>query len=217
VPWWQPTACLVAAVAGAAGLVRVERRSPDPAIPMDLLRIPAYRAYALATGAFMGALVVALSVLPRLGSTARLGSGGAAVMLSLLTVPSTLLPLVAARLARRRARALVTVGLVGCGGAAVLLQLSHRPAALLTAAAAVGLCLGLTEGVPDGQALRYVPAERGGAGAALFSTARMSLETLTLAAATGATATLGPASGMAVAGALCLLAALVVRRSVPAH
>lgn len=215
--WWQPAALLAVAVAAAVALVRVERRAVDPAIPMDLLRIPAYRAYALATGAFMGALVVALSVLPRLGSLAHVGAGTAAVMLSLLTVPSTLLPLLAARLARRRARTLVTVGLFGCAGAAVVLQLSHRPAALLAVAAAVGVCLGLTEGVPDGQALRYVPAARGGAGAGLFGTARMSLETLTLAAATGVTAALGPAYGMAVAGALCLVAGVVVLRAVPAR
>ncbi|HEY3504081.1 MAG TPA: MFS transporter [Actinocatenispora sp.] len=215
VDWWQPAGLLAAAAVAATALVRVERRAVDPAIPTDLLRIPAYRAYALATGAFMGALVVALSVLPRLGSLAHVGSGTAAVMLSLLTVPSTLLPLLAARLARRRARTLVTVGLFGCAGAAVVLQLSHRPAALLAVAAAVGVCLGLTEGVPDGQALRYVPADRGGAGAGLFGTARMSLETLTLAAATGVTAALGPAYGMAVAGALCLVAGVVVLRAVP--
>ncbi|MFI9555489.1 MFS transporter [Nonomuraea endophytica] len=128
-PWWAPAGLVLIAAALGVALVRVERRAPDPAIPLDLLRIPAYRAYGVATGAFMG----------------------------------------------------------------------------------------VTEGVPDGQALKYVPYQRGGAGAALFSTTRMSLETLTLAAATGVMAVLGPAVGMAVAGIVCLVAAVVVRRAVPAR
>lgn len=216
-PWWGPAVLVLVAVAAAIGLVRVERRAADPAIPMDLLRIPAYRAYALATGAFMGVLVVGLTALPQLGAAQRMGSGEAAVMLSLLTVPSTVLPLLAVRLARRGARALVTATLFACTGTALVLQVTDHPAALLAAAGVVGVCLGLTEGVPDGQALKYVPYQRGGAGAALFSTARMSLETLTLAAATGVMAALGPASGMAVAGAMCLVAGVVVHRTVPSR
>ena len=162
VPWWWPVILVLVAAAGAVGLVRVERRAPDPAIPMDLLRIPAYRAYALATGALMGMLVVGLAVLPRLGSAQGMGAGEAATMLSLLTVPSTLLPLLAARIARRWARPLVTITLFTCAVTTVVLQMTNRPAALLLAAAVIGLCLGLTEGVPDGQALHHVPSERGG-------------------------------------------------------
>ncbi|MFD1938518.1 MFS transporter [Nonomuraea mangrovi] len=217
VPWWVPGALILVAAGSAAWLVRVERRASDPAIPVDLLRIPAYRAYALATGAFMGMLVVGLTVLPQLGSAQSMGPGEAAVMLSLLTVPSTLLPLLAARLARRLARQLVTTALFACTVTAVVLQATHDRAALLVAAGVLGLCLGLTEGVPDGQALKYVPSQRGGAGAALFSTTRMSVETLILATATGMMAALGPSSGMAVAGAVCLAAALVVQRAVPSR
>ncbi|WP_308249990.1 MFS transporter [Sphaerisporangium fuscum] len=215
VPWWGPGGLILVAVAGATGLVRVERRAPEPAIPLDLLRIPAYRAYAVATGAFMGMLVVGLAVLPRLGSAQSMSPGETAVMLGLLTVPSTVLPLLAARLARRLARQLVTGALFACAVTAVVLQVTDAPGVLLVAAGVIGLCLGLTEGVPDGQALNHVPSRRGGAGAALFSTTRMSLETFTLAAATGVMAALGPSSGMAVAGAMCLTAALVVRRAVP--
>ena len=40
----------------------------------------------------------------------------------------------------------------------------------------------------------------------------MSLETFTLAAATGSMTAFGPSSGLAVAGAVCLIAALVVRQ-----
>ncbi|KUJ65614.1 hypothetical protein ACZ90_45785 [Streptomyces albus subsp. albus] len=217
VPWWGPAGLVLLAVVGATGLVRVERRASAPALPMDLLRIPAYRAYAVATGAFMGMLVVGLTVLPQLGSAHGMGAGEAAVMLGLLTVPSTALPLLAARLARRLARQLVTTALFACAVTAAFLQVTDHPAALLVAAGAIGLCLGLTEGVPDGQALRYVPSQRGGAGAALFSTARMSLETFTLAAATGVMSALGPASGMVVAGAVCLTAAVIVRRAVPSR
>lgn len=213
VPLWQPGALVLVAALSAARLVYVERRAFDPAIPMDLLRIPAYRAYALATGAFMGMLVVGLTVLPQLGTAEGMGPGEEAVMLSLLTVPSTLLPLFAARLARRRARLLVTTALCGCILAALAILVTDRPAALLAASGVVGVCLGLTQGVPDVQALNHVSAQRGGAGAALFSTARMSLETFTLAAATGVMAALGPSSGMAVAGAVCLAAAVTVRRA----
>ncbi|MFF5213546.1 MFS transporter [Streptosporangium sp. NPDC000396] len=217
VPWWGPGGLILVAAAGATGLIRVERRAADPAIPVDLLRIPAYRAYAVATGAFMGMLVVGLTVLPQLGAAQSMGSSKAAVMLSLLTVPSTVLPLLAARLARRLARQLVTTALFACTVTAVILQVTDHPAVLLIAAGIIGLCLGLTEGVPDGQALNYVPSHRGGAGAALFSTTRMSLETLTLAAATGVMTALGPSSGMAVAGAMCLTAALIVRQAVPSR
>ncbi|MFC0601464.1 MFS transporter [Streptomyces palmae] len=217
VPWWAPSGLILAAAVSATALIRAERRASKPVIPMDLLRIPAYRAYALATGAFMGMLVVGLTVLPRLGSLRSVGPGEAAVMLALLTAPSTVLPLLAARLARRLARQLVTCALFACTATAAVLQVTGDRAALFAAAGVIGLSLGLTEGVPDGQALRYVPAQRGGAGAALFSTARMSLETVTLAAATGVMAALGPASGMAVAGAVCLVAALVVRQAVPSR
>ncbi|MET7463725.1 MFS transporter [Nonomuraea sp. NPDC005501] len=217
VPWWAPGGLVLVAAAGATGLIRVERRASDPAIPVDLLRIPAYRAYAMATGAFMGILVVGLTALPQLASAQSMGPGEAAVMLSLLTVPSTVLPLVAARLARRSARPLVTTALFACSVTALILQITDHPAALLVAAAVIGLCLGLTEGVPDGQALKYVPYHRGGAGAALFSTTRMSLETLTLAAATGVMAALGPSSGMAVAGAMCLIAGIIVHQTVPSQ
>ncbi|NBE94499.1 MFS transporter [Nonomuraea sp. KC401] len=217
VPWWGPVALILVAVASATALVRAERRAPDPAIPVDLLRIPAYRAYAVATGAFMGMLVVGLTVLPRLGAARNMGPGTSAVMLSLLTVPSTVLPLVAARLARRWARPLVTTALFACSVTAVVLQITDHPAALLAASGVVGLCLGLTEGVPDGQALKYVSYQRGGAGAALFGTTRMSLETLTLAAATGVMAALGPSSGMAVAGAVAMVAGVVVHRTVPSR
>ncbi|GAA4088994.1 MFS transporter [Nonomuraea soli] len=216
VAWWAPVGLVVVAAVCGVVLVRVERRADEPAIPMDLLRIPAYRAYGVATGAFMGVLVVGLTVLPQLADARGMGPGQAAVMLSLLTVPSTLLPLVAARLARRWARQLVTAALFACAVTAAVLQLTDHPAALLAAAAAIGLCLGLTEGVPDGQALKHVPSHRGGAGAALFSTTRMSLETFTLAAATGVMAALGPAPGLAVAGAVCLTAALIVRNAVRA-
>lgn len=215
VPWWGPGVLVLVAAASATKLIRVERRASDPAIPVDLLRIPAYRAYALATGALMGMLVVGLTVLPQLGSVQSMAPGEAAVMLSLLTVPSTVLPLLAARLARRRARPLTATALFACSVTALILQVTNHPAALLVAAGIIGLCLGLTEGVPDGQALKYVPYQRGGAGAALFSTARMSLETLTLAAATGVMAALGPSSGMAVAGAMCLAAAVIVHQAVP--
>jgi len=217
VPWWWPAGLILLAALSIACLVHVERRASHPAIPLDLLRIPAYRAYALATGAFMGTLVVGLVVLPELGSADRIGPGETAVMLSLLTVPSSVLPLFAALLARRLARQLVAIGLFICAAIAVLLQVSRQPGVLLVAAGIVGLCLGLTEGVPDGQALKHVPSHRGGAGAALFSTTRMSLETFTLAAATGLITDLGPASGMAVAGALCLAAALIVQRDVPSN
>ncbi|GAA2417863.1 MFS transporter [Nonomuraea africana] len=217
IPWWGPGGLILVAAASATGLIRVERRASDPAIPVDLLRIPAYRAYAVATGAFMGMLVVGLTVLPQLGAAQSMGPGEAAIMLSLLTVPSTVLPLLAARLARRLARQLVTTALFACTVTAVILQVTNHPAALLVAAGVIGLCLGLTEGVPDGQALHYVPSQRGGAGAALFSTTRMSLETVTLAAATGVMAALGPSSGMAVAGAMCLAAALIVQRAVPSR
>jgi MFS family permease len=216
-PWWASGVLVLVGAVSATGLMRVERRASDPAIPMELLRIPAYRAYAVATGAFMGMLVVGLTVLPQLGSVQSMGPGEAAVMLSLLTVPSTVLPLIAARLARRRAQPLVTTALFACTVTALILQVTNHPAALLVAAGVIGLCLGLTEGVPDGQALKYVPYQRGGAGAALFSTMRMSLETLTLAAATGVMAALGPSSGMAVAGVMCLTAAVIVHQAVPSR
>jgi MFS family permease len=217
VSWWGPVVLVLVAATGATGLIRVERRAADPAIPVDLLRMPAYRAYALATGAFMGMLVVGLTALPQLGAVQNMGPGEAAVMLSLLTVPSTVFPLLAARLARRWARPLVTTALFACTVTALILQVTDHPAALLVAAAVIGLCLGVTEGVPDGQALKYVPSQRGGVGAALFSTTRMSLETLTLAAATGVMAALGPSAGMAVAGAMCLTAGVIVHQTVPSQ
>ena len=142
VPWWGSGGLVLVAAVSATGLIRVERRAADPAIPVDLLRIPAYRAYAVATGAFMGMLVVGLTVLPQLGAVQNMGPGEAAIMLSLLTVPSTVLPLLAARLARRLARQIVTTALFACTVTAVILQVTDHPAALLVAAGVIGLFLG---------------------------------------------------------------------------
>ncbi|WP_405064245.1 MFS transporter [Kribbella sp. NBC_01505] len=210
-PVWATVGLLLITAAGFAWLVRVERRTPDPAIPLDLLRIPAYRAYALATGAFMGVLVVGLTVLPQLG--AHLGAGQVGLLLSLLTIPSTVLPLLASRIARRWSSPLVITALVVCTATAVVLQLTDVPLALFIGAALLGICLGLTEGVPDGQALKHVPSHRGGAGAALFSTTRMTVETLTLAAATGAATLTSPTKALLVPAAVCLLSAVTLHRS----
>ncbi len=210
-PVWATAALLVGTAAGVVVLVRVERRTADPAIPLDLLRIPAYRAYALGTGAFMGILVVGLTALPQLG--AHLGAGQVGLLLSLLTIPSTLLPLLAARIARRWAAPLVTLALIICAATAFALQLTTAPIALYIGAAVLGICLGLTEGVPDGQALKHVPSHRGGAGAALFSTTRMTVETLTLAAATGAATLLTPAAALAVPALVCLAAAATLHQA----
>ncbi|NOL42785.1 MFS transporter [Kribbella sandramycini] len=211
-PVWTNAALLAGAVAAAIVLVRVERRAAEPAIPFDLLRIPSYRAYSLATGAFMGMLVVGLAVLPQLSAEHDLGAGGAGLLLSLLTIPSTLLPLVASRIARRWARQLVTIALLACVLAAIALQTSDSVPLLFVAAAVLGVSLGLTEGVPDGQALQHVPYQRGGAGAALFSTTRMTVETLTLAAAIGTITLVDATTGLIAPAAVCLLAAGVLAR-----
>ncbi|MFK4088326.1 MFS transporter [Kribbella sp. NPDC020789] len=210
-PLWATLALVLIAAAGCAWLIRVERRTPDPAIPLDLLRIPTYRAYALGTGAFMGVLVVGLTVLPQLG--AHLGPGQVGLLLSLLTIPSTLLPLLASRIARRWAAPLVITALLLCAATAVALQLTDTPLALFIGAAILGICLGLTEGVPDGQALKHVPAHRGGAGAALFSTTRMTVETLILAAATGAATLTTPTKALLIPAAICLLSAATLHHS----
>ncbi|MFF1816943.1 MFS transporter [Kribbella sp. NPDC058245] len=210
-PVWATVGLLLSAAGGFTLLVRVERRTADPAIPLDLLRIPAYRAYALGTGAFMGVLVVGLTVLPQLG--AHLGAGQVGLLLSLLTIPSTLLPLVASRIARRWAAPLVTTALVVCAATGLALQLTDAPLVLFIGAGVLGVCLGLTEGVPDGQALKHVPAHRGGAGAALFSTTRMTVETLTLAAATGAATLLTPTAALLVPAAVCLLSAATLHHA----
>nr|WP_238345404.1 MFS transporter [Actinopolymorpha cephalotaxi] len=211
--WWPPLAFGAVAVVTVAALTVVERRAARPVIPFDVLRVPAFRAYAYATGALMGVFVVSLTVLPQIAVAGRMSRWGQTTMLVLLTAPSVALPVLGARIARRWARALVMAALALCGLTGILLVPAHSQRSLLAGALVFGLCVGITEGVPDGQALRDVRHQSGGAAAAMFSTARMTLETLVLAAATGIMTAYGPRWSLVVPALVCVGGAVLLART----
>lgn len=191
---------------------RHQMRALHPALPLDLLRVREFRWYAAASGTFMGCLVSALALLPRLPVSGE-QPVIATVALLLITVAPALLPLMVSPLTNRAPRQTVRFALMGCGGATALIAIAatghaSSPVCLVVGAFLLGVSLGLTQGVPDGQALTRVPATRGGSGAALFSTTRMSIETLVLAATTGAATVFGLAVSALVSGAACLLVLL---------
>ncbi|MEU4803089.1 MFS transporter [Actinosynnema sp. NPDC023587] len=185
-------AVVVAAVAGVAGFVRVERRAAAPMFDLALLGDRAFLGYALVAAAMMGLLVPLLVYLPSYFiDVVGVDPARAGLWMLVLTVPSVLLPGVGAALAKRSPRLLSTgavllasvgvVGLVGIGPDG-----APWPALLLT-----GVGVGLTTGVVDGLALSSVPADRVGAAAGLFNTARLTAETVALAAAGSALTLLG--------------------------
>lgn len=208
-------AALVVLGVGVA-FVRREARAEHPALPLELISIPDFRWYATASGAFMGCLVSALTLFPLLhGLEANRFLSAAAMML--VTATPALLPLVVAPLTSRAPRQTVRVALAGCCVSALLIATSSATAPLsavpiVVGAVLLGVSLGITQGVPDGQALRHVPATRGGAGAALFSTTRMTIETLVLAATTGAVAVFGAQGAALIGGSVCALVTFTAPR-----
>ncbi|MFJ3959137.1 MFS transporter [Arthrobacter sp. NPDC090010] len=211
-----PPATLIMSAAATAlvgvSFVRKEVRADSPALPLDLLVIPEFRWYATASGAFMGCLVSALALLPLL-AVGQTSPALITTCLVLVTAAPAILPLLIASLTRRAPRKVVSFCLLVCGVASVLTAFAAVPSpfsqvAVILAALCLGVSLGASQGIPDGQGLAKVPATRGGAGAGLFSTTRMTIETLVLAATTGLAAAVGVGAGALVSGVICALVLL---------
>lgn len=207
-----------AALVLAAAFVVVERRVAFPMIETGLVADRRFLAFSVAAGALMGILVPLVVYLPSyLISVVGLQPAQAGLWLLMLTVPSVVLPPAGAALARRRPVATVA-GCVAVSGSGALLLATIGPDStlmtLLAPFALVGIGVGLSNGVLDGLAIGSLPPERAGAASGLFNTARLTSETVALAAVGAMLAALsgGSMEGVAFTSALravCLaLAAL---------
>ncbi|WP_019629531.1 MFS transporter [Actinomadura atramentaria] len=185
-------ATLTAAFAATErGLTR--RGTTTPLMDTTLFRDRRFTAYAAAAGTLMGVLVPILVYLPSyLVTVVGLDAGRAGLWTLMLTVPSVVLPGVGAALARRSPMGLVAgaVALTGTGALALTTITPNATAlSLLIPMLLTGAGAGLTTGVVDGLAVSALPADRAGTAAGLFNTARLTVETIALAAAGAVLAT----------------------------
>ncbi|WP_328618791.1 MFS transporter [Actinokineospora pegani] len=207
---WLAPAGVVAVV-----FVLVERRRAEPLFDLGLLRDRRFAALALAAGVFMVVLVPLVVYLPSyLIEVVGLGGGEAGVWLLALTGPVVVLPLVSAVLVRRGVGRVV-VGALALTGVGALVLTAARPSVgwwLVAASLLVGIGVGLTMGLLDGQALGLVAPEQVGAASGLFNTARLAMETIALAGV-GALLAGGPSlvgtAGLRLSGLVLGVVALV--------
>ncbi|GLU48803.1 MFS transporter [Nocardiopsis ansamitocini] len=176
---------LLTAVGLGAGFVAVQRRAADPMVDLALLANRTFLAFSLAAGALMALLVPLLVYLPSyLIAVVGLSPGRAGAWLLMLTVPSIVLPVAGAAVARR-SPALLVCGSVALSGAGAVLLVTVGPDSTPWGLAAplllIGAGAGLTTGVVDGLAVSSVRAEQAGTAAGLFNTARLTMETVVLA------------------------------------
>lgn len=221
---------IVAAVALLAGFLAVERRAPDPMLPLGLLRRPAFSAANAVAGTMnlgtLGLLFLLTLYLQTVQHRSALAAGVAVVPLFL---PLSLLAPVAGRLtARLGPRRPMAVGLVvAAAGIAMLarLQPDSDYVTLLPAMLLWGIGMGLLTPAVVAAAVAAVEPERAGLASGVNNTARQAGGAIGIAAF-GAAA--GPAAnrghfvaglhttGLVTAG-LFLLATVVTVALVPAN
>lgn len=175
------TTPVVAAIVVAAGLVvalvAVERRAPDPMLPLQLFRRADFSsANAIAATmnlATLGLLFVLTLYLQQVQGRSALAAGVA--MLPLFAPLGVLAPLAGRLVARVGVRAPMAIGLLGAAvGTALLVRLEAGSSyiALLPAALLWGVGIGILTPAVVAAAIGAVPAERAGLASAVNNTAR---------------------------------------------
>jgi DHA2 family methylenomycin A resistance protein-like MFS transporter len=219
-----------AALVVAAVFVAIERRSPDPALPLSLLRSPDFvgaNAVAAAMNTVgIGAVFVLTLYLQTVQGRSALVAG--AELVPLFAPLAALSPVTGRLVARFGPRPLMLAGLlVGAAGALTLLWVEPGSsyAHLLPALVGLGVGMGLLTASVVAAAIRAVPAERAGLASGVNNTARQAAGAFGIAIF-GAVAG-SPESREAFAGglhelavasaALWLLAAVVTVLTIPAR
>jgi MFS family permease len=187
---WAHPAVLVTAAGGAAALVLfgvAQRRSAAPVLAPALVANRGFMGWSLATlTTSIGFLGVLVFLPTYLQAAAGLAPATAGLTMLLLTAPVLLVPIAAAGLVNRGAPArlliLVALGLV-VGGNLWLAALSAEHAVAVVAAPLlmIGIGMGASFGITDGQAMNLVPADSVGMAAGFLNTLRGAAEALVIA------------------------------------
>lgn len=215
---WRAAGLLVVALLAIALLVHRERTKPTPLIPIDLLRLPAFRTAVLASIAcFIGqsAGLIALPFYLQHGLGLSTLAVGAYLTPWPLAVAAT--APIAGRLADRMAAAkLCTIGGIIMGFALATLCLApegHGPALVLAMTALTGVGFGLFNVANNRTMYLGAPPERSSAAGGMQGTARLTgqttgaiLMTLLFDLIPGNAA---PIAGLGVAAVLMVVAAMI--------
>ncbi|MEV4257702.1 MFS transporter [Spirillospora sp. NPDC049652] len=193
---WSAASVLGSFAAGLvllAAFVVVEHRSPRPVLDLTLLRNAPFMGWCLGTLAtsigFLGVLVFLPTYIQGVNGAS---AGEAGLMMLMLTGPVLVVPALGGWLVSRGAsggplssgRALITLalGLVTAGNLwLTVLQPGIGAVALLGPLLLVGIGMGLSFGITDGQAMALVPSDRAGMAAGFLNTVRGAAEALVIA------------------------------------
>lgn len=188
---WTHPATLVVLLLGAVAATAfgvVQRRSEAPVLAPELLADRGFMGWCLATlttsVGFLGALVFLPTYLQ---AAAGHSPATAGLVMLLLTAPVLVAPIAAATLVNRGvpARWLITIALV-CVVAGNFGLLLLAPEATIARVAAplllIGIGMGASFGITDGQAMSLVPARLVGTAAGFLNTLRGAAEALVIAA-----------------------------------
>ncbi|WP_226899673.1 MFS transporter [Nonomuraea phyllanthi] len=188
---WTHPAILVAGVAGLVALVIfgvVQRRSVAPVLAPSLVANRGFLGWSLATlTTSIGFLGVLVFLPTYLQAAAGLSPASAGVAMLLLTAPVLVMPMVAVTLVNRgtSARLLIMISLaLVVAGNLWLTGLNADDAVAVVAAPLVliGVGMGASFGITDGQAMALVPVNAVGMAAGFLNTLRGAAEALVIAA-----------------------------------
>ncbi|HIW62939.1 MAG TPA: MFS transporter, partial [Candidatus Stackebrandtia excrementipullorum] len=188
---WTHPAVLTCTAAGLVALVvfaASQRKSASPVLAPLLVANRAFMGWSMATLTtsigFLGALVFLPTYLQAAGDMSPAASGTAML---LLTAPVLIMPMTAAALVNRGVSAklliMVALALVVAGNLWLMALTPDRPlASVAFPLLLIGIGMGSSFGITDGQAMALAPAEAVGMAAGFLNTLRGAAEALVIAA-----------------------------------
>ncbi|GAA0936014.1 MFS transporter [Nonomuraea longicatena] len=188
---WLHPGILITGIAGLAALVAfvlVQRRSPAPVLAPELVANRGFMGWSLATlTTSIGFLGVLVFLPTYLQTAAGLSPSSAGVAMLLLTAPVLVVPMLAVTLVNKgvSARLLITIALVlvVAGNLWLMaLEADNAVAAVAVPLVLIGVGMGASFGIADGQAMALVPADAAGTAAGFLNTLRGAAEALVIAA-----------------------------------
>ncbi|WP_443156863.1 MFS transporter [Nonomuraea sp. KM88] len=188
---WLHPGILISGIAGLVALAlfgRVQRRSPAPVLAPALVANRGFMGWSLATlTTSIGFLGVLVFLPTYLQAAAGLSASAAGVAMLLLTAPVLVVPMVAVTLVNKgvSARLLIVIALalVVAGNLWLTgLNADHAVTAVAAPLVMIGVGMGASFGITDGQAMALVPADAVGMAAGFLNTLRGAAEALVIAA-----------------------------------
>ncbi|MBE1582761.1 MFS family permease [Nonomuraea angiospora] len=212
---WTHPVILITGIAGLVALVIfgfVQRRSPAPVLAPALVANRGFLGWSLATlTTSIGFLGVLVFLPTYLQAAAGLSPASAGAAMLLLTAPVLIMPMAAVTLVNKGvpARLLIMIALllVVAGNLwLVMLNADHAVASVAAPLVMIGVGMGASFGITDGQAMALVSANAVGMAAGFLNTLRGAAEALVIAAFSASligllTARLGDTTRAAAVGA----------------